>query len=120
MSIEIRSFPRAEWRPVPIEGCRNVDVKGLPRLGSVHLAMLRFQPDGTIHEHSADVDVDVLCLEGAGITSVGDEQVAIKAGEWVHWPAELPHRLWTTDQSMMTLMVEHVGVHSIHDKDDGA
>jgi hypothetical protein len=41
------------------------------------------------------------------MTSVGDEQAPIHAGERVHWPAEVPHRLWTGDSEMVTLMIEH-------------
>ena len=118
MSIDIQSFPRPEWRPVPHEGCRDVEVKGLPRLGGVHLAMLRFQPGDTIHEHPADIGIEVLCLAGAGITSVRNKPAALKAGEWVDWPAGLPHRLWTTDYTMITWMVEHMSMNSVHDGDD--
>ena len=72
------------------------------------LAMLRFRPGGTIHEHPAPVDADVICLEGRGMTSVGGEPATLQAGQRVRWPANAPHRLWTEDSEMITLMVEHL------------
>ena len=71
--------------------------------------MLRFRPQGTIHEHPAAHDVDVVCLEGRGMTSVGGEQSELQAGERVRWPAHVAHRLWTDENEMITLMVEHIG-----------
>jgi quercetin dioxygenase-like cupin family protein len=69
--------------------------------------MLRFAPGGTIHEHPADIDIDVVCLEGSGFTSVDGEAAPLAAGQKVRWPAGHPHRLWTEDSPLTTLMVEH-------------
>lgn len=109
MPPEIKSVPRPTWTPLPFEGCHNVEVKSLLKLDHVAVAMLRFSPNGTIHEHPADIEIDVICLEGAGMTSVDGEAAPILAGEHVRWPAGKPHRLWTEDSEMITLMVEHVG-----------
>lgn len=107
MTLEVKPVKRPQWTPLPYDGCVNVYAKSLLTLDHLAIAMLRFEQNGTIHEHPADIDIDVICLEGAGFTSVGDEQAAIKAGERVHWPAGQPHRLWTTVNEMITLMVEH-------------
>lgn len=107
MALEIHPIQRDGWTPVPRDGCHHVNVKVLMRLDHLSLAMLRFDPDGTIDEHPADIDIDVICLEGEGMVSVGDEHAPIKAGERVRWPAGLNHRLWTTEHPMLTLMVEH-------------
>ncbi len=71
------------------------------------LALLRFAVGGTIHEHPADIDIDVICLEGHGMTSVGGIAAELHASEQVRWPAGLAHRLWTEDSGMLTLMVEY-------------
>lgn len=107
MPLKIESIQRNEWTPLPHEGCRNVMVKLLMKLDHLGLAMLRFEPNGTIHPHPAVIDIDIICLEGAGMVSVGDEQAAFKAGQRIRWPAGLVHCLWTADSSMVTLMVEH-------------
>lgn len=49
----------------------------------------------------------MICLEGAGYTSVGGLAAPLQAGQRVRWPGGLPHRLWTAESTMLTLMVEH-------------
>jgi len=107
MSLEIFPVKRPEWTPLPGEGCVNVSSKSLLSLDHLGLAMLKFAPCGTIHEHDAPFDIDVICLEGSGFTSVDGEWGPIQAGERVRWPAGKMHRLWTEEGEMVTLMVEH-------------
>ena len=77
----------------------------LNRSGIV-IAQLRFVPDATIDEHSAPIEIDVLCLDGEGFVSVDGKASPLHAGERVVWPANVNHRLWTGPSSMETLMVE--------------
>jgi len=107
MKPAIKSIPRPEWSPLPFDGCSGVEGKVLLKQEQLCLAILRFAPNGTIHEHPADIDIDVICLEGMGMTSVDGNLAAIKAGEQVRWPAGHPHRLWTEGSEMTTLMVEY-------------
>ena len=109
MAIEVKPVPRPEWSPAPHEGSRNVEGKALLRHPQVAIAMLRFGKHGTIHEHAAPMDIDVVCLEGRGMTSLDGEQAPLSEGECVRWPAGMSHRLWTEDSEMTTLMIEHVG-----------
>jgi quercetin dioxygenase-like cupin family protein len=99
--------PRPEWSPLPFDGCRNVQGKVLLRRPGLSLALLAFGPGGTIHEHPAAIEIDVVCLDGAGFTSVGDVAFPLRAGETIRWPAGRPHRLWTETTTMTTLMVEY-------------
>ncbi|MBL8132405.1 MAG: cupin domain-containing protein [Anaerolineae bacterium] len=110
MTIQVEPIQRDGWTPLPIEGCRNVAVKMLMKSHRLGLAMLRFDLDGTIHEHPADIEIDVICLEGEGMVSVGNEQSPLKSGERVRLPKGIPHRLWTNATQMCTLMVEYHGV----------
>jgi quercetin dioxygenase-like cupin family protein len=107
MPLDIQPVRQAAWMPLPFEGCHNVQVKMLLKLDHLGVTMLQFEPDGTIHEHSANMDIDVICLEGEGMVSIGDEQAAFKAGERIRWTAGLLHCLWTTHSRMVTLMIEH-------------
>jgi quercetin dioxygenase-like cupin family protein len=75
------------------------------RLG---VAMLRFSPGATIDEHAAPHDIDVVCLEGAGYTSVDGERWVLHEGQVIRWPRERRHRLWTEQSSMITLMLERL------------
>lgn len=107
MTLEVLPVKRPSWTPLPQAGCINVSAKALLSLPHLSIAMLRFDKHATIHEHPADIDIDVICLGGSGFTSVGKEQSPIYENERVRWPAGQPHRLWTTDDEMLTLMVEH-------------
>jgi quercetin dioxygenase-like cupin family protein len=73
------------------------------------VAMLKFDAQGTIHEHAAPFEVDVICLEGEGYISIEDHIWAFQPGLSLVWPAGRLHRLWTADQAMVTLMVERPG-----------
>ena len=73
------------------------------------LSLLRFAPGGTIHEHPGPNETYVACIEGEGWTSVADEQSPLKAGEFVVWPKDVRHRLWTEGTTMTTLMYEQTG-----------
>lgn len=108
MTLKVEPINRPEWTPLAVEGCRGVEAKGLIRLEHFSMAMLCFSRHATIHEHPADHDIDVICLEGQGFTSVASEIAPIKADERVRWPAGKSHRLWTEDSEMLTLMVEHL------------
>ena len=107
MPLQINSVPVSNWKPLPFDGCSGVERKVFLSLDHLGLGLLRFAPNSTIHEHAADIDIDVICIEGEGMTSVGGEQAAIHAGEHIRWPAHVTHRLWTEDSEMVTLMVEH-------------
>ncbi len=99
--------PRPDWTPVPRDGCLNVESKVLLALEGLVVAMLKFDAEGTIDEHDAPHDIDVVCLEGEGFVSVEDRVHEFHAGQSIRWPARLLHRIWTGDRSMVTLMVEH-------------
>ena len=95
---------------MPYEGCVGVDGRVLVREADFFIAMLRFSTQATIHEHTGENDTLVVCIEGEGLTSVGAERARLHEGERVLWPANIPHRLWTEDTTMKTLMIERPGV----------
>jgi quercetin dioxygenase-like cupin family protein len=80
--------------------------KVLVREDDFFVALLRFEPEGTVHEHPGENDTIVVCLEGEGFTSVAGETAPISAGQQARWPKDVPHRLWTEGSPMVTLMVE--------------
>jgi quercetin dioxygenase-like cupin family protein len=108
MTDEPQPMPRPDWSPVPRPGCVNVDSRVLLVRDGLVLAMLRFAPEATIDEHAAAHEVDVICLEGEGFISIEDRVNSFAAGQWLTWPADRVHRLWTADRSMITLMVERL------------
>jgi hypothetical protein len=79
---------------LPEEGSIGVVGKVLVREWGFFIAMLRFEPNATIHEHPGLNDTDA--------------RTQIRAGELVRWPKEVPHRLWTEGAQMTTLMFERI------------
>ena len=109
MLLKIDQFPHTEWVPLPRKGCVRVEYKPLLKLEHLALVQLRFGKEAHIDEHVAQYEIDVICLEGGGYVSVGDENARFRAGDRVRWPAGELHQLWTMDEDeMVTLMVEHV------------
>ncbi|MGB7338370.1 MAG: cupin domain-containing protein [Phototrophicaceae bacterium] len=104
--LTVQPIARQEWVALPNDGCHNVYAQILIKEPSPALVILKFEPHGTIHEHPADHDIDVVCLEGEGMVKVGDDVAPIKAGERVRWHSGIPHQLWTMDSTMKTLMIE--------------
>jgi quercetin dioxygenase-like cupin family protein len=108
MTVDIRPFPRLGWDPLPGDGVIGVIGRVLIREDDFFVAQLRFSEHATIHEHPGERDTIVACIEGAGYASVGDETSTLREGQQVRWPAGVPHRLWTEDSTMSTLMVERL------------
>jgi quercetin dioxygenase-like cupin family protein len=108
MSIDLRPIPRPGWDALPYEGCEGVVGRVLVREDDFFVAELRFGEHATIHEHPGDRDAIVVCLQGEGFTSVASETSALREEQQVRWPKGVPHRLWTEDSTMTTLMVERV------------
>jgi len=104
--LQTLNQPRPNWEPLPRPGCREVEGRVLLASADLLIANLRFSDKATIDEHAAPNPIDVLCIGGSGFVSVGEELTEIKAGENIHWPAHLNHRLWTHGSAMETLMVE--------------
>jgi quercetin dioxygenase-like cupin family protein len=109
VTVDIALVPRSEWSPLPYEGCVGVEGKVLVREDDFFVAMLRFPPHATVHEHPGVNDTLVVCIEGEGLTSVAGETAALHVSARAFWPANGPHRLWTEETTMTTLMVERPG-----------
>jgi quercetin dioxygenase-like cupin family protein len=106
VSVDVRPFPRPEWQPLPPEGAAGVESRALVHEDDLFVAQLRFSENGTIHEHPSPNEIVVVCLEGEGFTSVGGEVAPLREGEQARWPRNVPHRLWTEGDAMVTLMIE--------------
>jgi quercetin dioxygenase-like cupin family protein len=89
-------------------GVSGVEALVLHRDVSLLVVTLKFDAEATIDEHTADWDIDVVCLEGQGWVSVGVDSAELRPGEEVRWPRGAPHRLWTNGQGMRTLMLERL------------
>jgi hypothetical protein len=67
--VDIRPFPRPELSPLPFEGWVGVAGKVLVEEDDFCVAMLCFDPGGTIQERPGPNDTIVVCIEGEGFTS---------------------------------------------------
>jgi quercetin dioxygenase-like cupin family protein len=110
MEVDVAFVPRPDWSRLPGEGSVGVEGRVLVREADFFIALLRFPPHATIHEHPGANDTLVVCLEGEGFTSVGGVTKPLRESERVFWPANVLHRLWTDETTMKTLMVERPGM----------
>lgn len=107
MSLTAIPVKQGTWMTFPRPGFDHVSVKMLLGLeGELRVSMLKIGPGGGIPSHQDKAEIEVICIEGNGFASVGDESVPLSSGERVTWPANVDHRLWTTDNEMVTLMIE--------------
>ena len=104
--MPVEPFARAEWRPLPHEGARDVELRVLWHEDDLLVAQLRFGEHANVHEHAGPNDAYVSCLAGRGFTKLGDEVEPIEEGQRVFWPKGVVHGLWTDGSTMVTLMVE--------------
>jgi quercetin dioxygenase-like cupin family protein len=104
----VQAFAKPDWRLMPLEGFRGVEVQVLWSEEYLLLARLRFAEHATINPHAGPNDAYVSCLSGSGFTSVGDEAEPepFEEGQRVFWPKGVVHGLWTEDSTMTTLMCE--------------
>lgn len=79
MTLDIRPFPRLGWDPLPGEGVVGVTGRVLVREEMFFVAQLRFAERAKIHPHAGEQDAIVVCIEGEGFTSVGDESAGRRA-----------------------------------------
>jgi len=106
MTVAVRPIPRPGWDPLPGEGVVGVMGRVLVRESDFFVAELRFSEHATINPHPGERDAIVVCIEGAGFTSVADETSALREGQQVRWPKGITHCLWTEGSTMTTLMIE--------------
>lgn len=106
--MKTKAFPRPDWELVLHPSIQGVERQVWLVDKRVVLARLRFGPHTQSHLHAVDHDIHVVCLEGAGFARSGDSVDQIHAGETVLWPKGEDHNLFTEEEPMTTLLVEHV------------
>ena len=115
MTIRKQHFAMPDWTIKRTDNARGVEFRVLTQRKDLIVAELRFEPGATFDAHAAPWDCDVFCMSGRGFVLVGNETAELSADETVFWPRTTLHQLWTEDQPMQTLMIEH-----LHQVDDPA
>lgn len=105
----IEQMPRLNWEPIRRQGTVGVNGRVLLNRSGIVIANLKFAAGATIDEHSASIEIDVLCLDDQGFVSIDGKSSPFRAGESIVWPAGVNHRLWTENAAMETLLVERNG-----------
>ena len=80
--------------------------KGVTPSENLTLCLGRLPPGGALHEHRHAQEEVYLVLEGSGLVTVGDEEVAVGAGSAVVIPGDSPHSCENTGAS--DLRVDYV------------
>jgi quercetin dioxygenase-like cupin family protein len=74
-----------------------------PNLVVVH----RYEPGRQMQEHAADEPILFMAIEGSGFLRLGGpegETARVQAGDAVLWPAGVPHRVWTEDEPLTSIL----------------
>ena len=109
MTVDVRPIPRPGWDPLPFEGSVGVVGRVLVREDDFFVAELRFSANATIHEQPGKREAIVVCIDGEGFTSVGNEVSRLREQQQVRSPRGIRHRLWTERWTMTTLVIERFG-----------
>jgi hypothetical protein len=107
--VDLISFGHGFRGPAPARwGCTHLEAT--PILADPLVVEHHYGPGGEMHEHSANTEaVLCVCIGGCGFVKVGSDTSQLRANQAVVWPAELTHKLWTTDSSMTVLLVHFPG-----------
>ncbi len=105
---EIASQPKPQWAHLPRPGCSNVEFRVLINRDGLTIANLRFGKGAEIDEHDAPMDIDVIVMAGSGFVSLDGATSEVSLGQTIFWPRGKAHKLWTTNSTMETIMVERI------------
>ncbi|MGE5140402.1 MAG: cupin domain-containing protein [Rudaea sp.] len=105
--MDISRFGAGYRRTEPLPNCKNL--VGTPFYSDrmAHAVELAFGRDAELWEHSAPHPILFVVIGGEGYVLVGKEESRVAAGEAVLWPANVPHRAWTTESPMTAIAFEY-------------
>jgi len=106
--MQKRAFPVPKWETLPRTGCAGVEARVCLKDSRAVVATLRLSEHANIDIHTAPYDIHVLCIEGSGFVTCGEEVAELKSGESVLWPKDVEHNIYTENSRMQTIMLEHV------------
>ena len=105
--MDIRRFGAGYRRKEPLPNCTNL--VGTPFYSDrmAHAVELTFGRNADMWKHSAPHPILLVVISGEGYVLVGEEESRVVGGEAVLWPANVPHRAWTTDSPMTAIAFEY-------------
>lgn len=68
-----------------------------------NITLFSFDKGQSLSEHTAPFDAMVQILEGSAEIKIGGDTIALKAGESIIMPAEIPHALFAIEKFKMLL-----------------
>ncbi len=84
---------------------KGVKARRLVTRPAVAVVNLILEPGGEVKTHTTPVDVYFHVMEGEGTVEVGDERAAVRAGQIVISPANIPHALYATGETPFSVLV---------------
>ncbi len=84
---------------------------GLPILLNRPMSVVAMyvEPHGAMDEHSAEVPILFVVLQGRGFVRIGGangETREVTSGDAVLWPVGVDHMVWTEDESLDAIVIE--------------
>lgn len=101
------SWRRADSRPVdPSTGTVGGASQPILATDAGSVSVLHLDAGGSVGPDTHGVGQLVVVVAGDGVTVVGKEEAAVRTGDAVRWPADVPHRLHT-DHGLSCLVVTY-------------
>jgi quercetin dioxygenase-like cupin family protein len=91
----------AEIEP-PVDGTLSRAVYQDDRLKAV---LFGFSPGQELSEHTASMPAIMHFLKGEATVTLGDDQIEVRAGSWIHMTAGLRHSIRTQSPVVMLLLL---------------
>ncbi len=84
---------------------------GLPILLNRPMSVVAMyvEPHGFMDEHSADVPILFIAIQGRGFVRIGGpsgETREVAAGDAVLWPVGIDHMVWTEDEPLEAIVID--------------
>jgi len=99
--MEIIEIAQKEIETTP----KGVKARRLVSRPAVAVVNLILEPGGEVKTHTTAVDVYFHVLEGEGTVEVGEEKEKVKAGQIIISPANIPHALYASENTIFSVLV---------------
>lgn len=106
--MDLKNYARDDWVEKTDSGAVNVAVRMLLVDRRSSLAEVRLQTQAQFLNNEGVWDCHMMCTEGSGYIEIDGVESRIRSGDAVLWPKGINTRLWTENDGLTVLLLEHL------------